>query len=233
MMDKRVEIIFENDRYLVIHKRAGIAVQTASVSSGDVCSELKNHLRGGYLGVIHRLDQPVEGLLVFAKDKKTAAALTEELAKGRLKKSYKAVCIGKPIESGTDICYMRKGEGNRCEIGEGPDFKRAELSYKVLDSKDGTSLLNINIGTGRFHQIRAQMAHMGFPLIGDEKYGSDESLKLSDELRITAPALCADRLSFYDESALAMRNFSIWPENPAFLKYDERFINIEGNVFGN
>ncbi len=219
MTDKRIEIIFENERYIVIRKMAGIAVQTASVSSPDVCSILKNHLRGGYLGVIHRLDQPVEGLLVFAKDKSTAAGLSKELENGRLKKSYKAVCFGTVEKSGSDICYMRKGSSGRCEIGSGGDYKKAELSYELLDSRDGTSLLDITIGTGRFHQIRAQMAHLGHPLLGDEKYGSDESRELSESIGTAFPALCADRLALYDEKEKVMKEFKICPENPVFKKY--------------
>ena len=219
MTDNRVEIVFENEKYMVIRKRAGIAVQTASVSSPDVCSILKNHLGGGYLGVIHRLDLPVEGLLVFAKDKKTAAKLSEDLLSGRLKKSYKAVCMGELQKSGSDVCYMRKGTGNRCEIGEGPDFKKAELSYTILDSRDGLSLVDITIGTGRFHQIRAQMAHLGYPIIGDEKYGSEESRELALKEGIRFPALCADRLFMYDEEEKKEKLFSISPENKAFERF--------------
>ena len=147
-MKPEIKIVFENDRYLVIHKPSGIPVQTASVRTQDVCSILKNHLKGGYLGVIHRLDQPVEGLLVFAKDKKSAAVLSEEVSKGELKKSYIAVAYGEGPESGTDVCYLKKTQDNLCVIGEGEDYKRAELTYELLGKADGTSLYRIEIATG-------------------------------------------------------------------------------------
>ena len=221
-MKPEIRIIYENDRYLVIYKPAGIPVQTASVRTQDVCSILKNHLKGGFLGVIHRLDQPVEGLLVFAKDKKTAAVLSEEVSKGELKKSYIAVAYGEGPESGTDVCYMKKTQDNLCVIGEGEDYKRAELKYELLGKADGTSLYRIEIATGRFHQIRAQMAGLGLPLLGDMKYGSDESKVFSEKLAIPAPALCADRLTVKDPADGSVRTFDVKPENPAFGFYDQK-----------
>jgi 23S rRNA pseudouridine1911/1915/1917 synthase len=220
-MKPEIKIIFENDRYMVIYKPSGIPVQTASVRTQDVCSILKNHLKGGYLGVIHRLDQPVEGLLVFAKDKKTAALLSDEVAKGELKKSYIAVSYGEGPESGTDVCYMKKTQDNMCVIGEGEDYKKAELKYELLGKAEGTSLYRVEIATGRFHQIRAQMAKLGLPLLGDLKYGSDESRAFSEKMKIPAPALCAYRLSVKDPENGSVKEFEAKPENPAFGIYDQ------------
>ena len=223
-MKPEIRIVFENDRYMVIHKPSGIPVQTASVRTQDVCSISKNHLKGGYLGVIHRLDQPVEGLLVFAKDKKTAAALSEEVSKGELKKSYVAVSYGEGPESGEDVCYMKKTQDGFCIIGEGEDYRKAELKYELLGKAEGTSLYRIVIGTGRFHQIRAQMARLGLPLLGDLKYGSDESRALSEKLGIPAPALCAYRLSVKDPETGSVKEFEVKPENPAFQIYDQNLL---------
>ncbi|MBO7356266.1 MAG: RNA pseudouridine synthase [Lachnospiraceae bacterium] len=220
-MSLKAEIRYENEKVIVIYKPAGLPVQTARASQEDVCSQLKNHLKGGYLGVIHRLDQPVEGLLVFARDSKTAAGLTADLQSGRLKKSYIAVVYGTVTEGGIDVCCMRKTADGVCEIGEGEDYKKAELSYEVMGSMDGTSLLRIDIRTGRFHQIRAQMAHLGFPLLGDMKYGSAESLKYSQEHGIQLPALCADRLMFTDPADRETVRFECKPENPAFKPYEQ------------
>lgn len=225
-MKPEIKIIFENDSFMVIYKPAGIPVQTASVSTRDVCSILKNHLKGGYLGVIHRLDQPVEGLLVFAKDKKSAASLSEEVSKGELKKSYIAVAYGEGPESGTDVCHMKKTRDNLCVIGEGEDYKRAELKYELLGRAEGTSLYRIEIITGRFHQIRAQMARLGLPLLGDMKYGSNESRAFSESKGIPAPALCADRLTVRDPSDGSFRTFDVKPENPAFKIYAQEVFEI-------
>ena len=219
-MKPDIKIVYEDSDCIVVYKPAGLSVQTARASEEDVCSKLKNHLRGGYLGVIHRLDQPVEGLLVFAKNKKTAAGLSEQLQNGRLKKSYKAVVLGEVKESGTDVCYMRKTTSSECEIGEGEDFKRAELSYEPLASRDGTTLLNVEIGTGRFHQIRAQLSHLGFPILGDLKYGSPESKEKSVNAGVRTVALCADRLEYMDGASKDIKKFVISPQNKAFDIYD-------------
>jgi len=229
-MGKEAKIIFENDQVIVIYKPAGMPVQTSKVSERDVCSQLKNHLKGGYLGVIHRLDQPVEGLLVFAKDKKTAAYLTEELGKGRLKKSYKAVCMGTCIEGGVSFCHMRKNPDSYCEIMERQtgeninafsqdEYKLAETEYKVLANRNGTTCFEINIQTGRFHQIRAHMSYLGFPILGDMKYGSSESIALSQKMSIRFPALCAHSISFYDPVNGELKCFTADPENNAFDIY--------------
>ena len=220
-MKPDIKIIYEDSDCMVIYKPAGLSVQTARASEEDVCSKLKNYLKGGYLGVIHRLDQPVEGLLVFAKNKKSAAELTSRLQSGKLKKSYKAVVLGEVRESGRDVCYMRKNSSSECEIGEGEDFKRAELSYKPVACRDGFTLLDVEIGTGRFHQIRAQLSHLGFPILGDLKYGSEESKKISSEKGIKSVALCADRLEFTDISSHSVKKFDILPQNTAFGIFSE------------
>ena len=221
-MSLKTEIIYEDGHVIVIYKPAGLAVQSARASQEDVCSQLKSHLKGGYLGLIHRLDQPVEGLLVFAKDKKTAAELSADLGTGKLKKSYLAVAFGEIEESGRDVCYMRKNPGGECEIGEGEGYKRAELSYEVLEKREGSSLRRVRIETGRFHQIRAQMAHLGHPLLGDAKYGSSDSSEYSKERGIVFPALCADRLSFTEPGSAEIREFSVHPKNTAFTLYDHQ-----------
>ena len=223
-MSQKAEILFENEKVIVIYKPAGLPVQTAYASREDVCSQLRNHLKGGFLGVIHRLDQPVEGLLVFAKDKNTAAVLTEDLQSGRLNKSYRAVAYGNASGGGTDICHMRKTADGVCEIGEGDEYKIAELSYELLGNAGGTSLFRIDIKTGRFHQIRAQMAHLGYPLLGDLKYGSQESIDFSREHGISFPALCADRLVFNDPVSGKILQYECEPKNTAFGLYEQIII---------
>ena len=219
-MKPDIGIIYEDNDCIVIYKPAGLSVQTARASEEDVCSKLKNLFKGGYLGVIHRLDQPVEGLLVFAKNKKTAAALTEQLQNGQLKKSYKAVVLGEITKGGCDVCYMRKNASSECEIGEGEDFKKAELSYEPVSVKNGTTLLNVEIGTGRFHQIRAQLSHLGYPILGDLKYGSTESKEMSADMGIKTVALCADHLEFTDPAGGSVKKFDTVPQNIAFKAYD-------------
>lgn len=217
------KIIYEDEQVLVYHKPAGLATQSAKVGQPDVVSELKKYLaRKGtdsYLGVVHRLDQPVEGLLVFAKTKAAAAHLTKQLEAGSLNKQYYATVCGKPeAEAGELVDYLLK-EGNLAKVvSQGtPQAKKAVSQYRVLEctetkTKGATgseasdietqapgnyiSRLDIHIDTGRFHQIRAQLAHAGWPILGDSKYGTPKSQEISRRQGIRNVALFAYKLEF-------------------------------------
>ena len=179
-----------------------------------------------YLGIIHRLDQPVEGLLVFAKTKEAAAKLTAQLAKGSLNKQYYAIVCGKPIaESGELVDYLLKEKDVARVSEKGVDDKEAKkavLQYKQLsttmtevsDEKQVVSLLDIHIDTGRFHQIRVQMSHAGLPLLGDSKYGSEKSQEISKKLGIRNVALYAYRLEFVHPTTGKKLEFQIEPKLP-------------------
>ena len=185
-------IIYEDDAVIVAYKPAGLATQTAKVGQPDMVSELKKAMAAkgttakgaavGYLGVVHRLDQPVEGLLVFGKSTRVTAELTRQLSGGTLNKQYFAVICGQPSAmSGELVDYLIKGKDNRAFVAEPPakgeetDAKKAVLQYKILEKvsvPESLALADIHIDTGRFHQIRCQMAHAGMPLFGDSKYGA-------------------------------------------------------------
>lgn len=231
----RIEIVFEDSDVAVVYKPAGLATQTAKVGQADAVSELKKYLAGQapgqpYLGVIHRLDQPVEGLLVFAKNKKAAAVLTAQLrgdGEGLLHKRYYAVVCGKPtMEEGVLVDYLRRDGNGRAVIveekaAEAEPPKRAALRYQLLETTEDTSgealsLLDITLETGRFHQIRAQMAHAGTPLLGDVKYGEERSLAISRRLGIKNVALCACELEFLHPVTRRRQHFRIQPRNEAF-----------------
>lgn len=208
----QTKIIYEDAHILVVHKPAGLATQTAHIGQQDVVSELKNYLAkngggaagrgasgsGAYLGVVHRLDQPVEGLLVFAKTKEAAGKLTKQLSAGTLNKQYYAVVCGKPAkESEVLVDYLVK-EGNSGRIGRvgEKDSKQAILQYQLVrEINEDCSLLDIHIETGRFHQIRLQMAHSGHSILGDLKYGSQQSMELSRKYRVKNVALYAYHIS--------------------------------------
>lgn len=219
------KIIYEDDQVLVYHKPAGLATQSAKVGQPDAVSELKKYLaRQGaepYLGIVHRLDQPVEGLLVFAKTKAAAANLTKQLEAGSLNKQYYATVCGKPeAEAGELVDYLLK-EGNLAKVvsQSTQGAKKAVLQYKVMqstvagkqtassgsiltqataeaDDMNYISRLDIHIDTGRFHQIRAQLAHAGWPILGDSKYGTEKSLQVSRQQGVRNVALFAYKLEF-------------------------------------
>lgn len=230
----KTEIVFEDKDILVIRKPAGLATQTSRVGQADVVSELKNYLakqspqKGQpYLGVIHRLDQPVEGLLVFAKNKSAAAALTKQLTEGgenALNKQYLAVLCGKPgQDQGELVDHLVKKEMVAEVVDPGTkDARKAVLSYKIIgeDPEKNISLAEITIQTGRFHQIRVQMSHAGYPLLGDGKYPSEESKLKSMELMVRNVALCANRLQLKHPTTGKDMTFTCEPEGKVFKRFE-------------
>lgn len=243
----QTSIQYEDKDILVVYKPAGLATQTAKVGQKDVVSELKNYLKGGYVGVVHRLDQPVEGLLVFAKNKASAAALTAQLSKGTLHKHYYAVICGQPAETEAELVdYLTKTSDNRAQVSvPGGDAKKAVLHYKILESvkvnkADGEnnfpndmtplseesvsrdariSLTDVVIQTGRFHQIRVQLSHAGFPLLGDQKYGTVFSGQLGKELNVRNVALCACELTLEHPVTHKKLNFQVKPQGIIFSRF--------------
>ena len=237
----KTEILYEDQDIIVIRKPAALAVQTACIGQADAVSELKKYLAAGsaggkgapgrdqpYLGVIHRLDQPVEGLLVFAKNKNSAGKLSRQLSEGSaVHKQYYAVFCGRALsEQGKLVDYMYKEKENRAVIlteAEAAGDKRAKkavLQYRILQESavEGIvlSLAEIRIETGRFHQIRAQMAHSKMALLGDRKYGGKDVLDISRRLGIQNAALCAFHLEF-DHPVTGQRlSFRITPQGKAF-----------------
>lgn len=225
-------IIYRDEHIIVAYKPAGLATQTARVGQPDMVSELKKELaavgcRGErpYLGVIHRLDQPVEGLLVFAANKGAAAKLSRQLADGSLNKQYFAVLCGQPLQKSAELVdYLRKGEDSCAQVVTGqqqayPDAKRAVLQYRILEeisTPAELSLADIHIDTGRFHQIRAQMAHAGMPLLGDRKYNHADAAESGRRLGVEHVALCAAKLVFCHPVTNRKMSFEIKPENKAF-----------------
>lgn len=247
----QTQIVYEDEAVLVIRKPAGLATESAGIGQKDVVSELKNYVakknpgKMPYLGVVHRLDQPVEGLLVFAKTKKAAENLTAQLGKGTLKKEYLAVVCGKvPENTGRLVDYLAKEKGMavvkdaadvqaekaadsqakkdadvQAEKAADPQAKKAVLTYMKKAETEKFTLLAVQIETGRFHQIRAQLSHAGFPILGDEKYGSEESKELSREKKIRFTALCAASLSFRHPVTGKTMAFTQTPQNPAFADF--------------
>lgn len=230
----QTQIVYEDEAVLVIRKPAGLATESAGIGQKDVVSELKNYVakknpgKMPYLGVVHRLDQPVEGLLVFAKTKKAAENLTAQLGKGTLKKEYLAVVCGKvPENTGRLVDYLAKEKGMavvkdtadaQAEKDADAQAKKAVLTYTKKAETEELTLLAVQIETGRFHQIRAQLSHAGFPILGDEKYGSEESKELSREKKIRFTALCAASLSFRHPVTGKTMAFTQAPQNPAFAE---------------
>lgn len=218
----QLKIIYEDKSILVCHKPAGIATQTAKLSGQDMVNNVKNYLarqtgnRSPYVGVVHRLDQPVSGLLVFAKTKQAAANLSKQLGEEGAHKEYLAYILGQLDEAqGILEHYLKKDPVSRlAQLTDAadPQGKQARLSYQVVQQEEACTLLSVCLETGRFHQIRAQMAAAGHPLLGDRKYGNPESERLSMEKGISSVALCARRLGFTHPVTAKEMDFRIGKE---------------------
>lgn len=231
-------IIFEDEHIIVAYKPAGIATQTARIGQQDMVSELKNYLsrkpenkgKGEpYLGLVHRLDQPVSGILVFGKTRQAAASLSRQIAEGTFYKHYYAVIYGKPeIEKGRLTDYLHRDGRTNMSIVVNKDFpeaKKAVLDYRlvktlmVLEAFQEASLMEIELLTGRHHQIRVQMANAGMCLLGDSKYGTEQDKHFSREIGCKNVALCAYRLEFRHPKTGREIHFEKEPEEEIFLPF--------------
>jgi 23S rRNA pseudouridine1911/1915/1917 synthase len=178
-----LEILYEDNHLLVVVKPVNVPVQGDSSGDMDLLSLVKADLKERYhkpgqvfVGLVHRLDRPVGGVMVFAKTSKAAARLAEQIRVHEFTKYYYAVVRGRPAAAaGQLVDYLRKNpRTNTVQIvaATEPGAKKAVLDYKVVAEAVELSLVQINLQTGRSHQIRVQMAALGHPLYGDQKYGS-------------------------------------------------------------
>ncbi|MBM7581757.1 23S rRNA pseudouridine1911/1915/1917 synthase [Caldicoprobacter guelmensis] len=182
-----VKILYEDNHLLVVEKPVNMLTQGDATGDADLLSILKQYIKekynkpgNVYLGLVHRLDRPVGGVMVFARTSKAASRLSDQVRKGTFGKVYLAVVRGKPPESGRLKHYLYKDNATnmvRCFVAPREGAKEAVLEYEVLESlnasnkADVLSLIKIDLLTGRPHQIRAQFSFEGFPLYGDQKYG--------------------------------------------------------------
>lgn len=216
-------ILYEDKDIIVCIKPAGTPTQSSSIGTPDMVSILKNHIyksspqkQPPYLAVIHRLDQPVEGLLVFAKNPASAKNLNKQLTEYGFGKHYRAILTGTPPSPEGDLIdfLIKDGKRNLSRVctPNTPGAKKAALHYKVLESKPPYSLVDVTLKTGRHHQIRVQMAHLGCPIAGDLKYGSTSipsTAAYSDDTSHTFHTLqlFACRLSFKHPSTKKQMDF--------------------------
>lgn len=216
----KFDILFEDEHLIVCYKPAGIPTQTGKLGEQDMVSLLKNYLKGAYVAVVHRLDQPVEGLLVFAKSPFAAKELNRAIQGAGFGKYYQVVLRGIPKEKvGTLEDYLVKdGHTNTSRVCKPTekDAKKAVLSYEVLatgkDEDNDISLVKVKLDTGRHHQIRVQMANMGYPIWGDAKYNTAPM----QDRRFRHIALCAYKLEFVHPKTKKKMEFEMEPKGEGF-----------------
>lgn len=176
------QIVFEDAFILVIDKPAGLMVEPDRNGNPNLLNEVKKYLKSSAKGMnevyaqhLHRLDRPVSGLVLFTKKREVLKNLSEQFAFRKVKKYYYAITAKEPtIKSGTLEHWHRKEKKKAVIYDHAIEYaEKAILTYEVLRLAENRYLWNIELHTGKYHQIRAQLAYMGCPIIGDELYGSD------------------------------------------------------------
>lgn len=211
-INKMIKVLYEDNHLIAVYKPAGVLVQKGDgpeLDDNTLYWQVKMFLKerdkkpgNVFLGVLHRLDRNVSGIILFAKTSKGAARLSEQIRERTIKKIYHAVVIGKPEPaSGTLEHHLTKDESSRQAFivpeglppacaGRAQAGDVAILHYETIKSGSKNSLLRIELETGRFHQIRVQLSEIGHPILGDMKYGASEALPDNNL------ALCATELHF-------------------------------------
>jgi 23S rRNA pseudouridine1911/1915/1917 synthase len=209
-MPMNIKVLYEDNHIIAAYKPAGVLTQGDRTGETSLFDMTKNYLKEKYkkpgnvfLGLVHRLDKPVSGIVLFGKTSKGASRLSEQFRNHTIQKTYHGVVVGKPKESKgvikekiNKISFFAEGFTNKTdeellsEIKKATKTRTAELAYEVVKSNDKYSLLKILPKTGRFHQIRIQMSEMGCPILGDAKYSNQKSLPDN------SIGLCATAISF-------------------------------------
>jgi len=215
-MKDKLNILYEDNHLIVVEKRPNILSQSDITGDYDMLSILKEYIKekykkpgNVYLGLVHRLDRPTGGIMVFARTSKAAERLSKQIQDKKFDKRYLAVINGILNEKeGVLEDYILKQDSNSIIDKSG---KYAKLSYKVLEEKNNLSLLDIKLDTGRHHQIRVQFASRNYPLYGDQRYGKEDKKQL---------ALYAYYLSFYHPTTKEKLEFKLVPDYGIFKEFN-------------
>lgn len=212
----KLNILYEDNHIIVVFKPAGILSQADKTGDDDMLTLIKKYIKekynkpgNVYLGLVHRLDRQVSGIMVFAKTSKAASRLSEEIRNNKMHKKYRAIIHGYlDKKEGTLINRIEKLDNKKVLI-DSPSGKEAILNYKVIKEKNNLSLVDIDLVTGRYHQIRIQFASINHSLLGDYLYNKMDTNNL---------ALVSYSLSFIHPTTKEKMNFC--------LKNIEKYIKL-------
>ena len=209
MNKEDLEVLYEDNHIIVVYKPANVLSQGDVTGDKDLLTVIKEYVKekynkpgNVYIGLVHRLDRPVEGIMVYARSSKAASRLSNQIRKNELEKHYLAVVSGiLPEKKGTFTDKLEKLDNGNTIVSD--NGKESILEYEVLKEKDNMSLVRIHLITGRHHQIRVQFASRGYPLVGDQRYGKQDNKQI---------CLCSYQLSFYHPTTKELLKFEIKPK---------------------
>ena len=209
---QNINVLYEDNHLLVVTKPANMPVCLDSSNDIDLLSKLKEYIKNKYqkpgnvyLGLVHRLDRPVEGIIVFAKTSKAASRLSNQITNNKFKKTYYAIVENNLEPTGSFIDYLKKDEKtNTSYITKDNSGKKSILEYQLIEKKDNLNLVKINLLTGRHHQIRVQFSSHNNPLYGDHKYNKNFINDNKENI-----ALIAKKLEFYHPTTNELLSFEI------------------------
>jgi 23S rRNA pseudouridine1911/1915/1917 synthase len=181
-----LKILYQDNHLIAVYKPPGLSTQADTQGGPSLLDQTKQWIKteqnkpgNVFLGLVHRLDKPVSGVVLFAKTSKAASRLSKQFRERTTQKIYRAIISGAPIQAHDSLVhYLRKENSLKATVFPRPTSgaKKAALSYTLIENLSNASILEVTLETGRFHQIRAQLAFMGNPILGDIKYGAASPL---------------------------------------------------------
>ena len=212
-----LNVLYEDNHIIVVEKKPNVLCQSDYTKDLDLLTMVKNYVKekynkpgNVYIGLVHRLDRPVGGIMVFARTSKAASRLSKMIQNHEITKEYLLVCHGNLNNSGIMENYIEKID-NKSIITTKDKGKYAKLEYKLLQTKNNLNLVKVNLITGRHHQIRLQFSHRNNPLYGDQLYGMQDKKQI---------ALYAYHLSFKHPVKDELMDFKIIPQNGIWSEFE-------------
>jgi len=208
----KLNVIYEDNHIIVVEKPYNIPVQEDSSKDLDMINIIKHYLKekykkegNVYLGLVHRLDRPVGGLMIFAKTSKAASRLSKQIKDNNFHKSYLAVVNGKTKNKEKLVDYISKDNKTFTSYIDNENGKESILEYETLyyDNNEDISLIKVNLITGRHHQIRLQMSNINHPLVGDQRYGKEDRKQIM---------LYAYKIEFIHPTTKEVMTFKLLPK---------------------
>lgn len=211
-MNNKLNILYEDNHIIVVVKPYNVLSQGDSTGDISIMDMIKDYIKvkynkpgNVYLGLVHRLDRPVGGIMVFARSSKAASRLCKAFNEHKITKKYLAIVKGKVDSNGEFVDYLAKGKDGKAYVTNEKDGKKAILNYELIEynKENDCSLVSVNLKTGRHHQIRIQFASRGHYLLGDQRYGVLDNKQIS---------LFSYYLSFTHPVSNEVLEFKVFPE---------------------